>query len=91
MDARARKNMDKVASDLTNIHQVMSKSLSDVLERGERLDRVASRSASLLDDSKRYKKLATKLNQGMWWRKYGLFVIMGGVVAMVLLARWYFF
>jgi vesicle transport protein SEC22 len=55
LDPNSSANLKKLNDDLQSIHNIMRKTIDDVLDRGNKLDDVAEISKSLADESKRYK------------------------------------
>jgi len=71
-DVRSQRNLGKVAEDLTDVHQVMTKNISEILERGEKLQSVSKKSDELFSSSGVYAKRAKQLNAPNYWLIYGL-------------------
>ena len=46
-DARAQRNVQKLNEDLQDVTRIMTKNISDVLGRGERIDRMSEISSRL--------------------------------------------
>jgi len=83
-DPSSRQNKSKLEEELADIRSIMRKNISEVLERGERLDEVSKISSKLVEDSKKFKWGAKKLNLLDAWKKYAPFVIVLLVVIVVL-------
>ena len=84
VDTRAQQNLSKLNEDLADVQKIMTQNIQEVLDRGERLDTVMSKSSNLREASGRYAKTARYLNTQALLRKYGpvLFVallIFGGL------------
>ncbi|KAI9342195.1 Longin-like domain-containing protein [Zopfochytrium polystomum] len=82
-------NLTKLNEELHDVHRIMTKNISDVLGRGEALDRMQSVSSRLRDETDKYKKKARGLNWLALYHKYGPPAIVGGVILLVLLLRFY--
>ena len=65
-DPQSRQNLSKLNESLEDIHSIMKKNIQDVLDRGERLDKVQAASENLLDKSKQFHWGAKKLNLQVW-------------------------
>lgn len=52
-DTRTQKNLHRLNDDLQDVTRIMTKNISDVLGRGEALDRMSSMSNSLKAESKK--------------------------------------
>jgi len=70
-DTRSQKNLHRVAEDLSDVNKIMTKNISDILERGEKINSVAKKSDAILAYSEKYEKAAKNLNIGLLWRQYG--------------------
>jgi len=70
-DPSSRSSMAKLNDDLADIHNVMKKNIKEVLDRGERIENVASISTKLVDDSKKFKWGTKKLTLMALYQKYG--------------------
>lgn len=70
-DTRSQKNLHRVAEDLSDVNKIMTKNISDILERGEKINSVAKKSDAILAYSERYEKAAKNLNMSLLWRQYG--------------------
>ncbi|AET38631.1 SNAP receptor SEC22 Ecym_3127 [Eremothecium cymbalariae DBVPG len=61
-DKRVQGNLDQLNSELLGVKQIMTKNIEDLLYRGDSLDKMSDLSASLRQDSKKYRKTAQKIN-----------------------------
>ena len=62
VDPNSSANMKKLNDDLQSIHNIMRKTIDDVLDRGNKLDDVSEISKNLATESKKYKWGAKKLS-----------------------------
>lgn len=88
-DPKSTANSHKLNQDLSDIHSIMRQNISQVLDRGEKLEQVSQISQNLMSESKKFKWGAKKLS---WWAKvnaYAPVAAMGSFVVMVL--YWKFF
>ena len=83
VDPSSRVNTSKVNSDLTEIQTIMKKNIEEVLNRGEKLDRVQDMSNGLVDSSKKFKWGAKKLSFQALVNMYAPVVAMGLFVLFV--------
>ncbi|XRB03668.1 vesicle transport protein SEC22 [Pycnococcus provasolii] len=90
-DARAQRNLDRLQAELSEVHSIMTRNISDVLGQGERLERVSAMSSNLAMESKRYAKKAQALSRQALMKKYVPIAVVGGIVFFTLLFRWYFY
>ncbi|KAJ3287460.1 SNAP receptor [Rhizoclosmatium sp. JEL0117] len=90
-DTRTQKNLNKLNDDLQDVTRIMTKNIGDVLGRGEQLDRMATMSSQLKENSKKYMKHSKQLNMQALYQKYGPPAIVAGVVLFVLFLRFWWF
>jgi len=90
-DPNSSANMKKLNDDLQTIHNIMRKTIDDVLDRGSKLDDVSEISKNLADQSKKYKWGAKKLSMMALWKQYMPLIVLISLGLLVLIIRWYFF
>ena len=83
--------MKKLNDDLQTIHNIMRKTIDDVLDRGSKLDDVSEISKNLAEKSKKYKWGAKKLSMMALWKQYMPLVVLVSLGLLVLIIRWKFF
>eukprot|EP00164_Ancoracysta_twista_P003523 GFYU01004700.1.p1 GENE.GFYU01004700.1~~GFYU01004700.1.p1 ORF type:complete len:217 (+),score=53.12 GFYU01004700.1:80-730(+) len=88
-DTRAQRNLQKLNDDLNDVHRVMTKSIQDVLGRGEKLDTVSQMSSNLAMESKKYSKQAKYLNTQAFYRKWGPVAVFAVVVLVFFYLRFF--
>lgn len=77
--------MKKLNDDLASIHNIMRKTIDDVLDRGNKLDDVSQISKGLAEESKKYKWGAKQLSMMALFKQY-LPIIVIATCAIVILA-----
>mmetsp|Transcript_13754 Transcript_13754/g.35104 ORF Transcript_13754/g.35104 Transcript_13754/m.35104 type:complete len:230 (+) Transcript_13754:157-846(+) len=87
LDARTQRNVNRLQTELRDVHAIMTKNISDVLGRGEKIENVAVKSSRLANESKRYASEAQHANRMRLVRQY---VPIAAVVIVVLLVLWWF-
>lgn len=70
-DSNSPQNLSKLNSDLSDIHSIMSQNINEVLQRGEKLDVIESRSSVLLAESKKFAKMSRYINLQALYKTYG--------------------
>lgn len=70
-EGRQRGNLDRLRDELIDVTKIMTTSINEVLERGDRLDKTSLISRELSDESKRYLEETRELNLAYMWRTYG--------------------
>lgn len=87
-NTRDNQNLDKLNVELRNVTQVMTKNIEELLTRGDSLDRMGQVSSRLLDDSKKYRKAAVRINWELLLKQYGP---LGGLGLFIVLFLWWRF
>lgn len=91
LDTRTQRNMTKLNSEIAEVHQIMTRNIAEVLEHGERLDRMTQMSDALSHESKAYSNRARDLQRQALIRKYMPLAVVGGIVLLLLLFRMFWF
>jgi len=78
-DQRTQRNLEKLNEDLHDIQSIMTRNINDVLEQGERLDRVENMSGNLAMESKKYAKKAKDLSRQALIQKYMPVIVLVGL------------
>lgn len=71
LDPSAPGNMRRLNNDLAEIHNIMTSNITEILQRGEKLDVMESRSMNLLSESKKFHKLGKWINIQAMYKTYG--------------------
>jgi hypothetical protein len=82
-DQRTQRNLEKLNEDLHDIQSIMTRNINDVLEQGERLDRVENMSGNLAMESKKYAKKAKDLSRQALIQKYMPVIVLVGLFIFV--------
>ena len=61
-DSRASANLNKLKDELQDVQNVMTKSIEDLIYRGDSLERMGEMSGRLREDSRKYRKAAVRIN-----------------------------
>lgn len=84
-DSKTQRNLQKLNSELKDVHSIMTRNINEVISRGERLDNVAQKSTRLAQESKRYAAQAKHANRMRVVRQYAPV----GVVVVVVCIMWF--
>ncbi|KAJ2680254.1 Vesicle-associated membrane protein 4 [Coemansia spiralis] len=76
-------NVHKLQSELDNVHEIMQKNISSVLERGEHLDDMRDRTHELQEQTTIFKSSATATSRKMRWRNMKWKIIIALVVILI--------
>uniref|UniRef100_A0A6U5IQE0 V-SNARE coiled-coil homology domain-containing protein n=1 Tax=Corethron hystrix TaxID=216773 RepID=A0A6U5IQE0_9STRA len=77
VDPKSRQNTSKLNEDLADIQSIMKKNIQEVLNRGEKLEKMNDISSQLVSDSKKFKWGAKQLSYQVMLQQYGLVVVLG--------------
>lgn len=86
-DVRAKQNLDRLHEELVDVTKIMTESINDVLERGNKLEKMSLLSSNLSQESRRYLQNTRRLNWMMLWRTYGPI----GIIVLALIVFFYLF
>lgn len=75
-DAKTQQNLNRLNEDLKNVTMIMTKNIQDVLQRGEKIDKLGMMSSHLTLESKRYARETRNLNLQLLYRKYGIPILL---------------
>lgn len=83
-DPNSNANSKKINDDLQCIHNIMRKTIDDVLDRGNKLDDVSEMSKNLSSESKKYNWKAKQLSLLALYKQYAPFMVLGILVVVVI-------
>ena len=70
-DIRAKQNLNRLQEELLDVSHIMTTNIKDVLERGNKLEKMSLMSDQLAAESRKYVRDARQLNLDALYRKYG--------------------
>lgn len=88
-DPKTQENTNKLNQDLSDIHSIMKQNISQVLDRGEKLEHVSEISSQLMSESKKYEWGAKKLSFWAKVNQYAPIAAVGLFVVVVLGIKFY--
>jgi vesicle transport protein SEC22 len=90
-DTRSQMAIEKVAEELRDAQRVMTQNIQDILDRGEKISAVATRSEQLVSETSRYHKQARSFERMVWWRQKMPFIVVIVLVILLLFVRFVLF
>ena len=90
-DTRAKQNINRLQEELVDVSNIMTSNIQQVLERGNKLDKMRLISEGLSADSKRYMQDTRYLNLQAMYQKYGPLVFIVSLFLLILYVYWKFF
>lgn len=82
-DPSARRNAAKLDGEIADIASIMKRNIDEVLNRGERLDRLVETTSNLKSEAHKYKWGTKKYTAMVYWQQYAPLVAVVFVVAFV--------
>ena len=83
--------LEKVNTELTEARRVVADSIQDMLERGDKLSAVSSRSESLMEETSKYHSRARDFERQLWWQQRMPVIAVAAVVILFILLRIFVF
>lgn len=83
--------LEKVNTELTEARRVVADSIQDMLERGDKLSAVSSRSESLMEETSKYHSRARDFERQLWWQQRMPVIAVAAVVVLFILLRIFVF
>jgi vesicle transport protein SEC22 len=87
LDPTSSANMKKLNDDLQSIHNIMRKTIDDVLDRGSKLDDMSAISQNLASESKKYNWGAKQLSMLAWWKHWAPMISVVVIALIVIIYR----
>lgn len=91
IDPNSSANMRKLNDDLQSIHNIMRKTIDDVLDRGNKLDDVSEISKNLASESKKYKWGAKQLSFQALLKQWAPLIAIVVLAVIVLVVRFVYY
>lgn len=88
-DPNSSANMKKLNDDLQSIHNIMRKTIDDVLDRGNKLDDVSAMSKNLANESKKYNWGAKQLSLLALYKQYAPIAVVAVLALLILFFKFY--
>lgn len=85
VDPKSSANSNKLNQDLSDIHSIMRQNITQVLDRGEKLENVSQISSNLMSESKKFKWGAKKLS---FWAKVNTYAPVAAMGLFVVVVLW---
>ena len=88
---KSSQKLSQVSGNLSDIHKVMTKSLADVVSRGEDIEQLSKGSELVLVQSDEYRKASVELNRSKWYQKWGAIIGIISIFVLVFYVRGRFY
>jgi len=87
LDTKSDRNLDRVSKELSEVHQIITRNIQEILSRGQKIDSVTRKSEQLLFESRIYEKRTHWLNTKLFWRKWAPVIVVGVILLLVIILR----
>ena len=75
----------QVQSEVDEVVGIMQGNIHKVMQRGEQIDSLQTKTEDLQSSSLQFKRGANQVRKEMWWKDMKLKLIIGGVVGVILI------
>lgn len=75
---------DQIQKDVDEVADIMHSNISKVMERGENLQSLHTKTEELAESSKQFKKTAITIERYIWWKDFKLKLIIVGIIAILI-------
>jgi len=83
--------LEQVNSEIRDALRVMADSIQDMLERGDKITAVSSRSRDLMEETSKYHHRARDFERQLWWQQKLPIITVAAVVVLFILLRIFVF
>jgi vesicle-associated membrane protein 4 len=77
--------MSKVQGQVDEVVDIMRNNVNKVMDRGEQLDSLQSRTEDLQNASAQFRTDAGRVRKQMWWKDMKIKIIIGSVIAIIII------
>ena len=88
-NTRSEENLNKINNELFEIQGILDKNMEMLMNRGRNLEDIGNEAKSLREGSERMKANAEKTRLQMQMRKYMLFAVLGGLLFLFLIIKYF--
>jgi len=85
MSASGQNKQQRVHDEVREVVGIMQNNIDKVMERGERLETLQTKTDDLQQSSMQFKKGASQVRKKMWWQNMKLKLAIGGIIIVILL------
>ena len=78
-------NIDKLTKEVDETKHLLMKNCEKVIERGNTLDSIDNKAATLNLSSVSFKKTSTQLKNKMWWQEKSCIFIISGILLIIII------
>eukprot|EP00405_Crypthecodinium_cohnii_P041509 CAMPEP_0206560000 /NCGR_PEP_ID=MMETSP0325_2-20121206/20749_1 /ASSEMBLY_ACC=CAM_ASM_000347 /TAXON_ID=2866 /ORGANISM="Crypthecodinium cohnii, Strain Seligo" /LENGTH=225 /DNA_ID=CAMNT_0054061649 /DNA_START=188 /DNA_END=865 /DNA_ORIENTATION=+ len=88
-DPTSSKALGRLNENLAGVSNIMRQNIDEILKRGENLDSVGRKANDLKDESKKFKNMTGKLKFHTMVQKYGVPVVIGLVITLIICIKFW--
>ncbi|KAJ1617204.1 synaptobrevin-domain-containing protein, partial [Pavlovales sp. CCMP2436] len=82
---RSDDRVGHVQREVETVSGIMKENVQSLVQQGERLDELNSKTDDLLSEARNFKKSSTDMKNALWWKDMRMKLMIGGVVFVVVL------
>ncbi|XP_059174068.1 vesicle-associated membrane protein 8-like [Physella acuta] len=76
--------LDHLQTEVSEVTSLLKDNVEKVLQRGERIDTLQTRSEDLECNSNNFKRSAVQIRKKMWWKNCKMMCILGSVIFLII-------
>ncbi|BFZ16398.1 hypothetical protein BsWGS_19437 [Bradybaena similaris] len=76
--------LDDLENEVTEVTALLRQNVEKILERGEKIDKLQSRSDDLESSTSNFKLSAAKMHKKMWWRNFRISCLLGMMLFLII-------
>merc|ERR1712137_1533787 len=88
-DIRSQRNLELVSEKLREVHSIYTRSITELIGRGEKIEAAQEKSFNLLSQTQKYEKAAVDLRRMMLIRKYAPVAVVVLIVILFLIYKFW--
>ncbi|KAJ3021562.1 hypothetical protein HKX48_008229 [Thoreauomyces humboldtii] len=85
MSAPPTTKTSQVQNQVDEVVGIMQENVNKVIQRGEHLETLNSKTDDLQNSSLQFKRGANRVRKQMWWKDMKLKLILGGVIGLIVI------
>lgn len=88
-DIRSQRNLELVSEKLREVHSIYTRSLTELIGRGEKIEAAQEKSFDLLAQTQKYEQAAVDLRRMMLLKKYAPWAIAAAIILLFIIYKFW--
>ena len=80
-----KSNTKQLQSEVNEVVGIMQDNIHKVMERGEQLDQLQTKTDDLQQSSMQFRRGANRVRRQMWWRDMKVKLLIGGTIVIIII------